>query len=454
MSKKVYRVRAKYLDSEGRGVVSFNHSMIPVPGLLVGELAEIELVRKKDETLGRIVNVIEKVKDRVEDVCPYVGICGGCQLWHMSYEKQLEYKQEQVKALMGQYGDVPLTIGMETPVCYRHKIHSTLGRDGKGKVISGIYAKGTHKLVSIDHCGIQDSVADDIMQIVRTGMKKLGIAPYDEDKRKGLMRHVLIKTGAMTGEIMVVFVLANLKFPQGKALCDMLIKKYPKGNKEKNKPWIRTIVYNLNDKKTSMVLGDDEKVMFGEGFIEDKLCGMTFRISPKSFYQVNPIQTEKLYTTAIEMANICQEDTVLDTYCGIGTITLLASKYAKQVIGVELNPDAVKDARMNAKLNNIKNVHFIGQDATKYMKEVVNLPEVPSFDVIIMDPPRSGSTKEFMQAAVKLAPKRIVYISCNPVTQKRDMEILVKQGYKVKGIQPLDMFPMTVGIENIIVFEK
>ena len=454
MSKKVYRVRAKHLDCEGRGVVSFNHSLIPVPGLLVGELAEIELVRKKEETLGRIVSVVEKSKTRVEDICPYVGSCGGCQLWHMDYKEQLEFKKNQVKALMGQCGEVPMTIGMEKPVCYRHKIHATLGRDGKGRVISGIYAKGTHKLVAIDACGIQDAIADDIMKTVRGGMKKLGIPPYDEDKRKGMLRHVLIKTGANTGEIMVVFVLASMKFPQGKALSEMLLKKYPVSNKAKNKPWIRTIVYNLNDRKTSMVLGDEEKVVFGEGYIEDELCGFKFCISPKSFYQVNPIQTEKLYMKAMDMAKITKEDTVLDTYCGIGTITLLASKYAKQVVGVELNPDAVSDARMNAKNNQVKNVRFICQDATKYMQEAVNQPEVPKYDVIIMDPPRSGSTKEFMKAMVKMAPQRIVYISCNPATQKRDMESLIKDGYKVRGIQPVDMFPMTSGIENIVVFER
>ena len=469
MSKKVYRVRGKSLDSEGRGVVSFNQSMIPVPGLLCGELAEIELYRKKDETLGRIVNLVEPSPERNTDMCPYAGRCGGCQLWHMPYEEQLKFKQSQVEALMGKYCKIPETIGMEEPLNYRHKIHATLGRDSRGRVISGIYEEKSHKLMAMEQCRIQDSVGDEIMSTVRSSMKSLGIPPYDEDSRRGLLRHVLIKTGYKTGEIMVVFVLSSLKFQQGKTLRGQLLKKFPK---------IRTIVYNLNAGKTSMVLGNEEKVVYGEGFIEDELCGLKFRISPKSFYQVNPEQTEKLYMKAVEMAGFTKTDRVLDTYCGIGTITLLVSRYVNHVTGVELNPDAVENARENAKINGITNVRFIRRDATRFMEEAaeklgengrqsmsgktsgkkksnaIDFTDDSYYNVVIMDPPRSGSTPAFLKALVKMSPERVVYISCNPVTQKRDMGLLMKAGYHVRAIQPVDMFPMTSGIENIVLFVK
>ena len=477
MSKKTYRVRGKYVDGSGRGVVSFNHSMIPVPGLLPGELAEIELYRKKDETLGRLVTLVERSQQRVDDVCPYGEKCGGCQLWHMSYGEQLKYKQEQVQSLMGSFGKVPETIGMDDPQGYRHKIHGTFGRNSRGQIISGFYEEKSHRLLDMKRCRIQDGVADDIMGAIRDGMKKLGIAPYDEDRRRGMLRHVLIRTGYRTGEIMVVFVLASFRFPQGKALCDQLIRKFPK---------IRTIVYNLNGGKTSMVLGDDQKVVYGEGYIEDELCGLRFRISPKSFYQVNPEQTEKLYMKAVEMARLTAKDRVLDTYCGIGTISLLVSRYVNQVTGVELNPDAIVDARENAKFNGITNVRFVHRDATRFMeetaakylhssashsqkqpmaaseaagakdrkKDAIDFTDKSYYNVVIMDPPRSGSTPEFLKALVKMAPEKVIYISCNPVTQKRDMGLLIKSGYKVRAIQPVDMFPMTSGIENIVLLER
>ncbi len=469
MSKKVYRVRAKYLDNEGRGVVSFNQSMIPVPGLLPGELAQIELYRKKNETLGRIVSLVETSPERNTDMCPYAGRCGGCQLWHMSYKEQLRFKQSQVESLMGKYCKIPETIGMDVPLCYRHKIHATLGRDSRGRIISGIYEEKSHKLMDMEQCRIQDSIGDEIMSTVRAAMKKLGIAPYDEDSRRGLLRHVLIKTGYRTGQIMVVFVLSSLKFPQGKALCGQLLKKFPN---------IRTIVYNLNAGKTSMVLGDEEKVVYGEGYIEDELCGLKFRISPKSFYQVNPEQTEKLYMKAVEMAGFSKTDRVLDTYCGIGTITLLVSRYVNHVTGVELGADAVDNARENAKMNNISNVRFVRRDATRFMEETaaqlagsgrpsvtgkrsgknksnaIDFTDKSYYNVVIMDPPRSGSTSAFLKALVKMSPEKVVYISCNPVTQKRDMEELIKAGYRVRAVQPVDMFPMTSGIENIVLLSK
>lgn len=446
MSKKVYRVRAKALDREGRGVVLFNHSMIPVPGLLPGELAAITLYRRREETLGRIEELLEPSADRRAEVCPHFGRCGGCQLWHMSDSAQLEYKQAQVSELMGNVCPVPPVLGMDTPTGYRHKIHATFGRDARGRIIAGIYQEGSHRLLPVKDCAIQAPVANQIINAVRRGMEDLKIQPYDEDRRYGLLRHVLIRVGHKTGQLMVVLVVASFKFPQGKALCERLLRAFPQ---------IRTIVYNLNAQKTSMVLGNEQKIVYGDGCIEDELCGLTFRISPKSFYQVNPAQTEVLYKKAMEMAQISETDRVLDTYCGTGTISLIAAGYAGEVTGVELSSDAVADAAANARKNRIENVRFVCEDATKYMERMaVDFKNKSYYNVVIMDPPRSGSTLGFLKALTRLAPERVVYISCNPVTQKRDMEILLRRGYRAVLIQPVDMFPMTAGIENIVLFKR
>lgn len=446
MNKKIYRVRGKYLDHEGRGVVEFNHSMIPVPGLLPGELAQISLYRKRDETLGRIVEILEKSGKRKEKGCPYAGQCGGCQLWHMDYGAQLKFKQEQVTALMGKFHTVSETLGMDKPLGYRHKIHATFGRGSRGQIISGIYQEKSHRLLSIKECLIQEEKANEIIEAVRREAQALKIPPFDEDSGRGVLRHVLIRVGHKTGQIMVVFVVSGFKFPQGKVLCESLLRKFPQ---------IQTIVYNLNNKKTSMVLGDEEKIVYGNGYIQDELHGLKFRISPKSFYQVNPSQTEVLYQKAMEMAGICENDEVLDVYCGTGTISLIAAKYAKKVTGVELNPDAAADAQANARDNHIKNVHFICEDATKYIERLkVDFKNKSYYNVVIMDPPRSGSNSRFLKALIKISPERVVYISCNPATQKRDMETLIQHGYKVSGIQPVDMFPMTAEIENIVLFER
>lgn len=442
MKKKVYRVRGKYLDEFGRGVVSFNHSMIPVPGLLPGELGEITLYRKGDQTLGRLMSVVEPSGERTEDVCPHFEKCGGCQLCHMKYDRQLDYKTQQVAMLFPGFKNVPRTLGMAEPGGYRHKVHATFGRNRQGRIIAGIYEEGTHRILSATDCRIQDPVANQVIRTVLEGMEQYKIQPYNEDTGKGMLRHVLIRTGYKTGQIMVVPVVAALSFPQENKLVRLLLKRFPQ---------MTTIVFNKNDRKTSMVLGREERIVYGQGYIEDELCGMTFRISPKSFYQVNPPQAQVLYEKAMSMAGITQKDRVLDTYCGTGTITLIAAKYAGWVTGVEVNRGAVEDARFNGKKNNVKNTEFVCADAAEYMRQVaVDFSKDKYYNVVIMDPPRSGSDPGFLKALVRMRPERIVYISCNPVTQKRDVAFLGRYGYKIRGICPVDMFPMTAGIENIV----
>ncbi len=375
--------------------------------------------------------------------CPYAKKCGGCQLQNMDYARQLKYKQANVISLLGKFHRVNNIIGMENPCHYRNKVQAAFGLTRSGKIVSGVYQSSSHRIVNVDSCMTEDQKADEIIVAIRKMLPKFRILPYNEDSRKGFLRHVLVKRSFSTGQIMVVLVGATAIFPQKAKFTNALVSKFPE---------ITTVVFNINPQKTSMVLGEREVVLFGKGYIEDCLCGLTFRISPKSFYQINAYQTETLYNTAIEYANLSESDVVLDAYCGTGTIGLVASKFAKQVVGVELNSDAVKDAKKNAKLNQITNTSFYNADAGEFMVALADAGE--KIDVVFMDPPRAGSDKNFLKSLLKLSPKRVVYISCNPVTQKRDLFTLTKGGYKVRKIQPVDMFPHTSHVETVVLLEK
>ncbi len=375
--------------------------------------------------------------------CPYAKKCGGCQLQNMDYPRQLKYKQANVISLLGKFRRVNNIIGMDNPYHYRNKVQAAFGLTRSGKIVSGVYQSSSHRIVNVDSCMTEDKKADEIIVAIRKMLPKFRILPYNEDSRKGFLRHVLVKRSFTTGQIMVVLVGATAIFPQKTKFTNALISKFPE---------ITTVVFNINPNKTSMVLGEREVVLYGKGYIEDNLCGLTFRISPKSFYQINAYQTETLYNTAIEYAKLTDKDIVLDAYCGTGTIGLVASKFAKQVVGVELNSDAVQDAKKNAKLNNITNASFYSADAGEFMVSLADAGE--KIDVVFMDPPRAGSDKNFLKSLLKLSPKRVVYISCNPTTQKRDLFTLTKGGYKVRKIQPVDMFPHTSHIETVVLLEK
>ncbi|MFQ8629107.1 MAG: 23S rRNA (uracil(1939)-C(5))-methyltransferase RlmD [Dorea formicigenerans] len=356
--------------------------------------------------------------------------CGGCQFQGIPYKEQLKKKQKKEQSLLGAYGKVCSIIGMENPYYYRNKVHAVFDRDRKGNIISGIYEEGTHRVVPVENCLIEDEKSQEIIRTIRGMLKSFKIRTYDEDTGYGLLRHVLIRRGFSTGEIMVVLVTGSPIFPSKNNFVKALRKAHPE---------ITTVVLNVNDRQTSMVLGDREKPIFGPGFIKDRLCGCMFRISPKSFYQVNPVQTEILYQTAIDYAGLTGKETVIDAYCGIGTIGLIAAKKAGKVIGVELNKDAAKDARINAKENKITNAAFYQGDAGRFMVEMAAKGE--KADVVFMDPPRAGSDERFLSSVVKLSPKKVIYISCNPETLARDLKYLTKHHYKVEKIQPVDMFP-------------
>ena len=371
--------------------------------------------------------------------CPLYKKCGGCQLQNLTYEQQLRYKQVKCIRLLGKFCRVGEIIGMENPYHYRNKVQAAFALDRHSNIISGVYQSSSHKIVPVTVCMTEDEKADEIIGTIRRLLKNFKLRPYNEDTGRGFLRHVLVKRGFKSGQIMVVLVTGTRDFPKKKDFVATLLKIHPE---------ITTVVQNVNNQKTSMVLGNRSEVLFGDGYITEQLGDFSFRISPKAFYQINPIQTEVLYNTTLEFAGLTGKETVVDAYCGTGTIGIFASPKAKKVVGVELNPDAVKDARVNAKLNSAENTEFYNADAGEFLADAAASNE--KYDVVIMDPPRSGSTVKFLKSVVKLAPKTVVYVSCNPETLARDLMFLVRNGYKVKKIQPVDMFPHTNHVETVV----
>lgn len=373
--------------------------------------------------------------------------CGGCPLLDLEYSEQLKRKEADVRKLLGKYGPVHPIRGMETPYHYRNKVISTFAPGYSGKLTSGIYAAKTHKVLPVDSCLLQDEVLDTVMQAVRAAANACRYQPFNEDKGTGLLRHCLLRRGVATGQVMVVLVTAQPVLPGAKNFVRALL-----SEAEKRQVPITTIVQNYNPRKTSVVLGEEEKVLYGKGFILDTLCGKSYAISPRSFYQVNPVQTAVLYGLAVDAAQLTGKETVLDAYCGIGTIGLTASGKAKQVVGVEVNRDAVHDAIGNAKHNGVKNARFFAADATAWIREAADAGQ--RADVIFMDPPREGSTPEFIESVARMAPKRVVYVSCNPETMARDLALLTKKGYRAEGFTPVDMFPHTSHCETVCALSK
>ncbi|MBE5876236.1 MAG: 23S rRNA (uracil(1939)-C(5))-methyltransferase RlmD [Lachnospiraceae bacterium] len=381
--------------------------------------------------------------DKKQEKCPYVERCGACNLGKTSYEETLVEKKKWVEECIGKHcKEIHDVAGMYYPYHYRNKVHAVFGRY-KDKAISGTYAEGTHTIIPIEDCLIEDAQARAIIKTVTELINSFKLWVYNEDTGRGLMRHILIRKGMSTKQIMVVLVTANPEFPHKNNFVDALRKRHPE---------ITTIVQNINSQQTTMVLGDKNKPLYGAGYIEDVLCGLKFRISPNSFYQINSAQTQVLYKKAIQAAGLTGKETVIDAYCGIGTIGMAMASKAGKVLGIELNRDAVKDARANAKRNQIQNIHFVAADATDYMIEMAE--EGKTVDVVVMDPPRSGSTEEFIMATADINPSRVVYISCNPETLGRDLAWFKREGYKAKEAWPVDLFCHTNHCECVVLLEK
>ena len=371
--------------------------------------------------------------------CPKRKLCGGCQLMHLSYAQQLERKQARLNALLGRFGKVEPILGMDWPYHYRGKVQAAFGVDGRGRIISGVYQSGSHRIVSVEDCLLEDVTADRIIADIRRMMPKFKMTAYDERRGQGFLRHVLVRRSFSTGETLVALVASTPVFPLQKPFTAALRAAHPE---------ITTLVLNINDKFTPLVLGKREKVLFGPGWIEDELLGLRFRVSASSFYQVNPAQTGRLYETAIAFAQLTGRERVLDAYCGTGTIGLAAAARAGSVAGVELNRDAVRDAIANAKRNGIRNAWFTCADAGEFMERCA--AEGERCDVVIMDPPRAGASARFLQSLLVLAPPRVVYVSCDPETLARDLAVLTKKTYRAERIQPVDMFPHTEHVESVV----
>lgn len=385
-----------------------------------------------------------KNENRIKsDKCSVFGKCGACQLLNMPYNEQLQKKKQEVEKLLKPFCKVEKIIGMENPMHYRNKVLASFSCDRKGMPISGMYEENSHRVVPTDSCLLNDELADKIIVSIRGLLKSFKIKTYNEDTGYGLLRHVLVRVGKTSGQIMVVLVLASPILPGKNNFVKALRNLHPE---------ITSMIINVNPRHSSAVLGEKEIVIYGPGFIEDTLQDKVFRISPKSFYQINPVQTEKLYATAIEFAGLTGKETVLDAYSGTGTIGICASDKAKKVIGVELNKDAVRDAIVNTKRNKITNVEMYNQDAGEFMlKQATNNVKM---DVVFMDPPRSGSDEKFLSSLCKHAPKRVVYISCNPETLARDLKYLTKHGYEAKRAVACDMFSFTNHIECVVLLVK
>ena len=379
-------------------------------------------------------------------MCPKAGACGACTYNGVKYSKQLERKQELVDSLLRPFGPVAPILGMENPFNYRNKVQSVFGTDSRGNMVSGIYREGTHKLIPVRDCMLEDLEADSVLATIRDLLKSFKVPPYDEDLRTGVIRHVLIRRAVSTNQTLVVLVSGSHTFKPKDAFIRELVSRHPS---------VKTVLLNINDQKTSMVLSDGPcKVMYGEGWIEDELCGLRFRISAKSFYQVNAVQAARLYTIAMRMARFKGNESVIDAYCGTGTIGLIAASWgAGNVTGIELNPSAVEDAKANAELNGITNATFICGDASSELKRMAK--EGRTADVVFLDPPRSGSDERFLASVIKLSPKTVIYISCNPETLARDLRYITKMGpYRMVGAQPVDMFPQTAHCETVALLSR
>lgn len=375
--------------------------------------------------------------------CPFAKKCGGCDYQGVSYAEQLAKKQTMLRKLLGEFCKPEAILGAAHPKHYRNKVHGVFGKDKKGIIHTGIYEENSHRIVPVTDCSIENEKATAILNTLSELAGSFKLSVYFEDRGTGLLRHALIRVGRGTGEIMVVLVTADPIFPSRNNFVKELRRRHPE---------ITTVIQNINDRDTSMVLGERNIVLYGKGYIEDTLCGLRFRISPSAFFQVNPEQTEVLYRKAIEAAGLSGRERVIDAYCGTGTIGMCAAAGAKEVIGVELNPEATRDAIANAKQNGVRNIRFVNEDAGAYMTRMAEAGE--KADVVIMDPPRTGSTPEFITSLDALKPSRVVYVSCDPESLKRDLAVFKKKGWKAQSIQPVDMFPYTKHCECITVLTK
>lgn len=429
------------LGHSGEGVGRYEGLTVFVPGGAPGDQLQARITEvKKNYARGEVARIVEPSPHRVAPPCPVVGECGGCQLQHIAYPAQLEMKRQQVVDALERLGKltgvtVHPTLGMEAPWGYRNKAQFPVGVRS-GRVVAGFFAPGTHRIVDIEQCEIQHPLGNQIMREVKQLAQQFGVPIYDERTHRGVLRHVLARVGRGTGECMAVLVTNGPELPNGRKIAQVLMARIP---------GIVSVVQNINPEKTNVVLGRQSRVLAGRDHIIDHIGDLEFAISPVSFFQVNPAQTEVLYGKALEYAGLSGEETVLDIYCGIGTISLFLARQARAVIGIEVVPPAVEDAEQNAVRNGVANARFICGDATEEMPRLAE--EGVRADVIVVDPPRKGCDEPVLKAMAEMTPRRIVYVSCNPASLARDLGLLAGMGYRTVEVQPVDMFPHTAHVE-------
>jgi 23S rRNA (uracil1939-C5)-methyltransferase len=434
------------LSHEGLGVGKVQGFTLFVKDTLPGERIKAKIVKKKKHFgFGRLIEVLEESPHRTEPPCPIYDQCGGCQLQHLSYAEQLVQKEKQVRDNLQRIAGLDLnevnihpTLGMDEPWRYRNKAQVPIG-EMEGGLIGGFYRQGTHEIIDMQECLIQHEQNDQVIQRVKEIAGKLGVRAYDENTHHGLLRHVVVKYGFASQELMIVLITNGEKVPQSDQLITHLRNEFTH---------LKSIVQNSNTKRTNVIFGDKTRLLWGEEYIHDHIGNIRFAISARSFYQVNPIQTKVLYDKALEYADLKGTETVIDAYCGIGTISLFLAQKAKKVLGVEIVPEAIADAKRNAQLNKISNVDFAVGEAEKVIPWW--RAQGISADVIVVDPPRKGCEESLLQTIIEMKPKRVVYVSCNPSTLARDLKILEAGGFKTKELQPVDMFPHTSHVECVV----
>lgn len=432
---------------EGEGIAKIDNKYpIFIEGALKGEKVKVRIVKvNKNFAYGKLMEVLEASEERVNPPCFIYKRCGGCKLQHASYKAQLDFKWDRVKDCVSKIGKldpsiVKYPLGMEEPWRYRNKVQLPIGLIN-GEVKIGFFAPRSHDIIDMESCLIQDEIGDKVVKLTREWIEKFNIRPYNVDgeyDEKGIVRHIMIRRGFTTNEVMVVLVTNGEKLPHKEEFVDLMVK---------NIPGIKSVIQNINSKKTNVILGLESKTLWGEDTISDYIGDFRFNISPLSFFQVNPTQTEVLYGKALEYANLTGNEEVFDAYCGTGTITLFLSQKAKKVYGVEIIPQAIDNAWINAKENKVENVEFFVGESEVVIPDLIN--KGVKADVVVVDPPRKGCDKKLLDAITNIDSKKIVYVSCDPSTLGRDLQVLEENGYKTLEVQPVDMFPNTSHVENV-----
>lgn len=432
----------------GEGIAKIDGQVIFVPGVIKGEKVKIKILKVTSQICyAKIVDILEKSEHRTLSQCDTYIKCGGCALRHMDYEYTMQMKKESIqntlKKVLGRPIFVDEVLSMENPFYYRNKLQYPVGINGAGEPVMGVFAERSHRIIPTSECKIQNGLAQKIANSIFQFAKENGISAYNEEKQMGILRHIVIRVGQKTNEVMVTLVVNDWKIPKENALIDFLTTQYTE---------IKTIVKNLNHQNTNVILGKKNEILFGNGYVTDILLGKQFKISNLSFYQVNPIQTEKLYAKAIEYANLTGNETIFDLYCGIGTIGICASDKAKKLIGIETIPEAISDAKENAKINHMENAEFFVGDVEIALPKLIKMQKINA-DVVFVDPPRKGCDKTALDTLLEVEAKRIVYVSCNPATLGRDLKILERK-YEIKKLAICDMFPWTSHVECCSVLQR